>query len=323
MNELGPLVATFAGLEPWRGDCTEGSFANFLGVMTDLEFVERHHPSNTQQENDDSTPAARLPTVTDGEPFFEFAAIYKAVRAARERFVMVELGGGYAARSVDAYRALQDLNPMPCQLVIVEAEPTHFEWAKRHLAANGIDPQDHWLIKAAVSIDSDPRLFMRGAGVFYNGMVDPADIGDVVKQIVAGGGTETVLRNLMTDGRCGMKIPYNSAAGQDLFDYEFVSTMSLTDILAPLPQVDLMDIDIQGAEDTAIMPAMETLNRCVKRVHIGTHSANIHRGLWELFFQNEWICEFDYPPFNKNTTPWGHFDTMDGILHLHNPRLTS
>jgi hypothetical protein len=131
--------------------------------MTDLEFVERHHPFNTQHEDNGGNVSIRLPTVDDGEPFLEFAAIYKAVRVARERFVMVKLGGGYAAHSVDAQQTLQDLNPMPCQLVIVETEPTHFEWAKRHLAANGIDPLDPWLIKAAASTDSDPRLFMLGA----------------------------------------------------------------------------------------------------------------------------------------------------------------
>ncbi|MDE0728198.1 MAG: hypothetical protein OSB82_17250, partial [Alphaproteobacteria bacterium] len=79
--------------------------------------------------------AIRLPIVSDGEPFFEFAANHRAVHAARDRFTMVELGGGYAARSVDAYTALQIFNPLACQLVIVEAEPTHFQWAKRHLAA--------------------------------------------------------------------------------------------------------------------------------------------------------------------------------------------
>ncbi len=321
MNELGPLVETFAKIEPWRGSSIDGSFANFLGVMTDLEFVARHHPSNAGQESGNGAAETHMPKVEDGEPFFEFAAIHKAVLAARERFVMVELGGGYAARSVDAYRALQNLNPMPCQLVIVEAEPTHFAWAKRHLEANGIDPREHWLIKAAVSADSNPKLFMVGSGIYYNGIVSPSDVAEVAEEIVKLDNTEAALRNLMAAGRCGMEIPYNSAAGMDLFDYKFVSAIPLADILAPLPHVDLMDIDIQGAEDTAIHPAMDLLNSRVRRVHIGTHGADIHSGLWDLFFEHEWVCEFDYPPFNKNSTPWGDFETTDGILHLYNPRL--
>ena len=322
MNELGSLVDTFAKLEPWRGACQEGCFANFLGVMTDQKYVERHHPSNDPRDNGDGTSVAHPPKVEDGEPFFEFAAIHKAVRAAQDRFVMVELGGGYAARSVDAHRLLQALNPLPCQLIIVEAEPTHFQWAKRHLTANGIDPKDHWLINAAVSTDSDPILFMRGAGVYYNSAVPAAQIDTITSRIIGMGASDQVLKNLLSAGTCGMQIPYNSAAGEHIFDYKFVSAIPLNDILTPLPRVDLMDIDIQGAENTIIEPAMELLNRRVKRLHIGTHGADIHGGLWDLFFENEWSCEFDFPPDSDNETPWGRFKTTDGILHFHNTRLT-
>ena len=76
MNELAPLVEIFAEIEPWRGTTMDGSFANFLGVMTDLEFVERHHPSNTAQEVGNGALEIQTPKVEDGEPFFEFAAIY-------------------------------------------------------------------------------------------------------------------------------------------------------------------------------------------------------------------------------------------------------
>ncbi len=321
MNDLGPLVDEFANLDPWYGECKAGCFPNFLGVMTDLAFVERHHPSNMARPANDGTFTTNVPKVMDGEPFFEFAAIRKAVEAAQDKFVMVELGGGYGARSVDAHKVLQDRNPMPCQLVIVEAEPTHFQWARQHLTANGIDPNDHWLINAAVSIDSQPQLFMRGSGVFFNGIVDPHDIKSLAEQITEQGASDQVLYNLMSAGRCGMSIPYRSAAGDDVFDYAFVSAMALGDILAPLPHVDLMDIDIQGAEDTVIEPAMDLLNKRVRRLHIGTHRADIHSGLWELFFANEWVCEFDYPPFSRNSTPWGDFETSDGILHFHNINL--
>ena len=321
MNDLGPLVDTFAKLEPWRGTCAEGSFANHLGVMTDLEFIERHHPSNTSLISGKNGETIRMPIVSDGEPFFEFAAIHKAVHAAHDRFTMVELVGGYAARSVDAYRALQVFNPLPCQLVVVEAEPTHFQWAKRHLAANGIEPKNHWLINAAVSIDSDPIMFMRGAGLFFNGIVGIKDIEKLITQIIDMGASDQVVRNLISGGTCGMQIPFQSAAGVDNFDYSFVSAMALNDILSPLPLVDLMDFDIQGAEDVVIHPAMEMLNARVKRLHIGTHGADIHSGIWEFFFANEWICEFDYAPATTHQTPWGDFETQDGILHFYNPRL--
>ncbi|MDP6875608.1 MAG: hypothetical protein QF521_18960 [Alphaproteobacteria bacterium] len=321
MNDLGPMVDAFGALASWQQPCPKDSVGNFLGVMTDREFLARHYPSNTNPDGFEGDAATRLPRVEDGEPFFEFAAIYNAVKTARERFIMVELGGGYAARSVDAHRLLQKLNPMPSQLTIVEAEPTHFEWAKQHLIANGIDPSEHWLINAAVCADSEPRLFMLGSGLYYNGIVRRDDIERTVRDIVDMDGTAQALRNLMLGGRCGMQRAYDSAAGTDVFDYKFVSSLPLADILAPLPHVDLIDMDIQGAEDSVLPPAMEMLDRRVRRIHIGTHRADIHGGLWDLFFEHEWICDFDYPPFSKHNTPWGEFETMDGILHFHNPRL--
>ena len=72
---------------------------------------------------------------------------------------------------------------------------------------------------------------------------------------------EQALRNLMLGGRCGMQLPYDSDAGTDLFDFKFVSALPLADILAPLSHVDLIDMDIQGAEDTVLPPAMEMLDR--------------------------------------------------------------
>ena len=53
---------------------------------------------------------------------------------------------------------------------------------------------------------------MRDARVFNNGMAVPTDIDGVVEQIVDGDGSAVVLKNLMTDGRCGIKIPYDSAS---------------------------------------------------------------------------------------------------------------
>ena len=321
MNELGPLVDEFAKIPPWQGECPDGAFANFLGVMTDKEFIERHHPSNVVSAG--GSLEIPPPTVTDGEPFFEYAAIRKAIDGAEGRFVMIELGGGYAARSVDAHRLLQQRNPMPSQLVIVEAEATHFQWIKRHLSANGINPAEHWLINAAVSTDSQPKLFMTGAGLFFNSFVASKDIDAIVEQIAEMDGANQVMRNLLVAGTCGMQIPYDSDAGTDLFDYAFVSAMPLADILAPLPHVDLMDIDIQGGEATVIEPAMDLLNAKVKRLHIGTHGDGIHAGLWDLFFEHEWVCEFDYGPNGQHETPWGRFKTTDGILHLVNPRLSN
>ena len=128
---------------------------------------------------------------------------------------MVELGGGFAARTVDAHAALQRHNPLPCHFVVVEAEPTHFEWAKRHMRANGIDPEAHWLINALVSTDNLPKLFMLGEGYYGNAVVSEGDITQLVKNLQEGNSTDNALQGLMLNGRCGVQQPYSVANGID------------------------------------------------------------------------------------------------------------
>ncbi|MBM3492199.1 MAG: hypothetical protein FJX68_17515 [Alphaproteobacteria bacterium] len=169
MQDVSKHSDSIARLRPWRGTVAPGCFANFLGAQTALEFVARHPPSNAVIAPPEGGEAmARLPTPRDGELFFEFASLLDAVREAEERFVMLELGGGYAARSVDAALALRRFNPLPAFLLVVEAEPTHFAWAEQHFRANSLDPEQHWLINAAVSSQNQPVPFLIGAGYYFN-----------------------------------------------------------------------------------------------------------------------------------------------------------
>tara|TARA_R110002167_G_scaffold70059_10_gene197295 strand:- start:197 stop:1159 length:963 start_codon:yes stop_codon:yes gene_type:complete len=319
MNDLGLHVDAFTALPGWRGEVPEGCIANFLGVMTDEAFVALHAPSNHVVTRD-SDGLASVPNVSDGETFFEFAAIYAAVKAAQGQFTMVELGGGYASRCVDAHAALQRFNPMPSNFVVVEAEPVHFDWAKRHMRANGIDPDQHWMINAAVSDSHDPVLFLIGEGLYYNSIIDHADASEMCRQVEGMDKTLTVLRNLMCTGQLGIDVPYTSQAGDHMHDMKYVSARPLSDILKPLATVDLLDIDIQGAEISVLPPAMGVLNDKVKRVHLGTHGAEIHSFMWDMFFEAEWLCEFDYPPNTDVETEWGSFRTSDGILTFANMR---
>lgn len=319
MNDLGHHVDAFAALQGWRGAVPDGSVANFLGVVTDTTFLELYSPSNNIVAVGDDA-VAEVPGVDDGEPFFEFAAVYEAVRSAKGQFVMVELGGGYASRCVDAYAALQRFNPLPAQFVVVEAEPTHFEWAKQHMKANGLDPEQHWMINAAVSDSGDPVLFLIGEGVYYNSIIQEKDGPDFCDQVIAMGAEKEALRNIVCTGQFGAKIPYKSLAGEHLHDMKYVSARTLADILQPLDTVDLLDVDIQGSEVVVLPAAMRAMNRKVKRLHLGTHSSEIHQFMWDLFFENEWICEYDYPPNTDVETEWGNFRTSDGILTFVNSR---
>ncbi|MBT3491475.1 MAG: hypothetical protein HN461_04280 [Rhodospirillaceae bacterium] len=318
MDQLETSVRTFAATEPWQGEAPEGCFPNFLGVMTQRAFVADYAPSNSLLTVNGEANLTPAPTFNDGEIFFEQAAIHNAVMAASAQFIMVELGGGFAARTVDAHAALQRHNPLPCRFVVVEAEPTHFAWAQQHMQANGIDPDAHWLINALVGTNTQPQVFMLGEGFYGNGIVSEADCRQLVVNLKGDITVEQVLHNLLIHGRCGVQQPYTVADGTRNFDFGFISTMPLRDILQPLDHVDLMDVDIQGGERDVLPTAMDVINKKVRRIHLATHGAALHQEMWDLFFEHGWMCEVDYAPNSRHQSEWGSFENNDGILDLVN-----
>lgn len=320
MDQLEAVVRRFADTKPWHGEVPEGCFPNYLGVMTECAFVADYAPSNHLLPVGALANRTPAPVFGDGEVFFEQAAIHKAVMAAAGQFTMVELGGGFAARTVDAHAALQRHNPLPCHFVVVEAEPTHFEWAKRHMRRNGMDPEAHWLINALVGTDNQPKLFMLGEGFYGNAVASENDVAQLIKNVAAGESVLQVLEGLLHNARCGVQQPYRVADGIRHFDFGFVSSMPLRDILQPLAQVDLLDIDIQGGESEVLPAAMDLIDGKVKRIHLATHGAERHRQMWDLFFDHEWLCEGDYAPNSKHQSEWGQFENSDGILDLVNLR---
>ncbi len=318
MDQLETSVHTFATTEPWRGEVPEGCFPNFLGVMTQHAFVADFAPSNNLLSVDDEANTTPAPTFNDGEIFFEQAAIHNAVTAASGQFVMVELGGGYAARTVDAHAALQRHNPLPCRFVVVEAEPTHFAWAQLHMRNNGIDPDAHWLINALVGTDTKPQVFMLGEGFYGNAIISESDAIQFVENLQGDITPEQVLRSLLIHGRCDVRQPFTVAGGTREFDFGFVSSVPLRDILQPLDHVDLMDVDIQGGEREVLPSAIDVINKKVKRIHLATHGAELHQEMWDLFFEYGWMCEADYAPNSRHQSQWGSFENNDGILDLVN-----
>ncbi len=89
--------------------------------------------------------------------------------------------------------------------------------------------------------------------------------------------------------------------------------MTLTRILAKYNRVDLIDLDVQGAELEVLSAAIEPLSRQVKRVHVGTHSADIEDGLRHLFSSHGWKNVNDYRCLSVNQTPYGEIKFGDGV----------
>jgi hypothetical protein len=149
MNNVQDYQNFFDGLQPWSGHVPAGYLVDFLGILTDANFRTMFGVDPTKTGGKHTI--TRLPTlVQDGEGWFEAVNWIAAAREARGRFVMVTLGACFGYQAVGSYRALQIINPVPCKLVAVEAEPDNVAWMRRFMRDNGIDPEAHWLVEAAI-----------------------------------------------------------------------------------------------------------------------------------------------------------------------------
>ncbi len=97
--------------------------------------------------------------------------------------------------------------------------------------------------------------------------------------------------------------------------------ITLAEVLRGRERVDLVDFDVQGEELNVISSAAEEITRSVKRLHIGTHSRRIERGLRRLLPKHGWQCLAEYPCFSTQKTPWGRIRFTDGVQSWINPRV--
>ena len=324
MDDLNRYAGVFNGIEPWSGRIPDGFIVDFMGTLTRKDFLAwGHHPAFVDgAEITLSLP--RLKEGQNGEFWFEAADWVMAAREARDRFVMITLGALYGYQAVGSYRTLQRLNPMPAFLVAVAPIPANVEWTRQHFRDNGINPDDHWLIQAAISGNSEPAFFPVGApGAGAQNCIaaneHAARVG-YFEEITAKGNVAEAFRSLILHNSTGLTkdvVPGTPFTAE----IKLVSCVTLPEVLAPLDHVDFLEVDIQQSEIAVFPPHMNLLKRKVRRVHLGTHGDDVHATLHNMFAQNGWEIVFSFKPDADHETPLGRFKTNDGILTVLNPNL--
>ena len=215
------------------------------------------------------------------EEYFEWIDLLESVAQAQGHFTMLELGAGWGRWVANAAIALRQFSGLPHTFVAVEAEPSHFQSITQHLADNAINPDGFQLIEAAVT-DHD------GEVLFQVGKHHWGDNYDWHGQSIIGG------------------------------DHA-VKSVSLATLLRPFSTVDLIDLDIQGAELSVLLAAADVINEKAKKIHIGTHSRRIEHGLRSLFSRLGWRSVYDFPCLSQTDTPWGSLAFLDGVQTWLNP----
>jgi FkbM family methyltransferase len=243
------------------------------------------------------------------EAYFEWIDVLTAVLNAQKHFRMIEVGAGYGPWLTVAGVALKQLSQMRFQLIGIEVEPNRFRWMKQHFLDNGIELKGH---------------------CFYNGVVNASggavwfDVGDSDKSYGA-----TILRGkniptLLTHGLRGwlsFLIQRRRLRRIGAIRPERVKAYRFSKILKKYPKIDIVDMDIQGAEGEVVRESISELNQKVKMIHIGTHNDDVEDQLLKLFINNGWKNLWNFKNGEVQSTPYGYIKFSDGVQTWVNPHI--
>src|SRR5580704_15869294 len=312
------IDAMLGKVTPWSGYAPDGYMTDFLGILTDENFLWTKAVPFTPGGG--YVTPERPTLATFGETYFEIADWFYSALDATDRYVAVSLGAAYGFQLVGAWKTLQAVNPMPAHLVAVEPVPVNCQWTRKHMVDNGINPDEHSIIQAALGADNEPILFPIGApgtGVTSAIGVNAAASRQVYVDLFRKSDqSERILHNIFLFNSTGVSQELGLGYTGEL---KFVSALTLRDVLSPFERIDLLEVDIQRSELDVIAPGFDIVNRKVRRVHIGTHGRDIHAALRALFSDAGWQIVFDYPPDCRHKTERGVLELGDGILTARNP----
>jgi FkbM family methyltransferase len=293
-----PVFEKFTG---FKGEAAAGCDRDFIGSS-----IQHHYWSVAHR---DTAIQVEAPRPAFDEEYFEWIDLLESVVEARDSYTMIELGAGYGRWSVRSGLAMQQYGRIPIHLVAVEAEPVHFEWLKDHFRTNGIDPARHNLMQAAVSASD-------GSAEFYVGSPLGNDRPDQWYGQTLASERES-FKPVKNQTHAGFAVHRNEGGWNRIT----VPRVSMRGILKNRGRIDLIDLDVQGEELTAIQSAIGDLDKTTRRLHIGTHSTEIENGLRRLLTAHKWECRADFGFGKSEETPYGAIAFGDGVQSWVNPRL--
>ncbi len=304
---------------PYRGPAPRGVEVDCLGIHTPAAWLDPHHPGVHERTDQDRIIETALPGLS--EKLLELGDLVGAIEQAGDRFTLIELGAAWGVRTVEAAAIARQLRPeIACRFVAVDGQPQHHRWLAAHLATNGVDPAGVTAIHAAVSHDHRPVLFPDLAGQLGQGK----ESGEAAVRLRALSPAEAhqVLLSLVETGRAGLADPYAVGDRVRSRDWVLASAVTIADLLALAPPVDLIDIDIQGSELAAVTTGLPALDRACRRLHIGTHRRADHDALVARLDAAGWRIAYAFAPKQTHDTALGPLRTKDGVISCTNPRLT-
>lgn len=218
------------------------------------------------------------------------AALLSVVRAKEGSYRIVELGCGWGCWLVNMGAAAR-ARGLAVDLIGVEGDANHLLNAREVLEMNGFSEDEYQLNHGIAA----PRP---GKAIFPNPEKGKAEWG----------GKATFYPD-----------PKTLAAAEADPSVQVLDCLTL-ETLSKDKVIDLLHIDIQGAETDYVLGNMASIERLVRRVLIGTHSRIIEGQLSAHFLDAGWRMEMDRPvlaPLRNGRPVTG----IDGVQLWANPRL--
>lgn len=284
----------FSRFSAFQGEVPAGFNCDFIGAMTKGTFE-----GGVVDLSKRVVTAA--PPAVDSE-YFEWIDLLSSVEKASGSYTVVELGAGYGRWAVRAALAARQRG-LPSTSILVEAEPVHAQWAREHLAANGVDGH---VIEAAAGRSRSKMSFAVRPPPEWK-LDDPKDW---YGQAMFPGQSATT-------GETYHGKPLSKIGEWGTIE---VDVLPLSEILDGVDTVDLLDMDIQGAEADVVAGGIDALDAKVKLMHIGTHYVEVEDTIRSQLAAHGWVLSWDYRVGSTTITPYGEVTFQDGVQSWRNPR---
>lgn len=269
------------GLQP-----TDGLLTNFLGVKIDPEFLPEVLRGREGQVEPVPIPANWHADIA------EWGAALRAVDLAPgPEFVMAELGCGWGCWMSNTGVAARSRGLVP-QLIGVEGDYGHCEFARRCLRANGFAENEFRVVRGIAAARSGFALFPRQTRAGLAWGLQP--VFDASPEQVA-------------------KAKANGS-------HDALRMVGLEELFRNQKRFDLLHIDIQGGECELLERTVELLNQKVAYVVVGTHSREIEGHIFALLLAQGWLLEIERPAILSLRNPEWPSVTVDGVQGWRNPR---
>jgi FkbM family methyltransferase len=214
------------------------------------------------------------------EHYFDWIAVLTAVEYSGPTFRMAELGAGWAPWLTRAALATrQRAHIQDLELLAVEADECHFDWVGLNFSDNRLAEPAARRVRAAAC--STPGI------IRFPKVHNP-------------------------DENYGASL----IAARTASDFIEVPALTLSDVVREFSgAIDLLHIDIQGAEYEIIPPVVDSLRESVKMMMVGTHiSLERHNDLAKCLREAGWREIFNFPRHGTVETDFGPVKFDDGFL---------